>query len=166
MRSLKILLVSILLSFTFSWSQTGTSTVRGTITDPQGRVVAGATVTLTNVATNTVRTTKSTDTGTYVFDLITPAEYRLTAEAKGFKKQVVDKVEALIGKPTEVSVTLGVGAATEVVEVTSSAQQALINTQDATLGNNFDSLQITQLPLEARSIVDLLSLQPGSTREG
>src|SRR5260370_40800249 len=134
MRSLKILLVSLLLSAAFSWSQTGTSTVRGTITDPQGRVVAGATVTLTNVATNTVRTTKSTDTGTYVFDLITPAEYRLTAAAKGFKKQVVDKVEALIGKPTEVSVTLGVGAATEVVEVTSSAQQALINTQDATLG--------------------------------
>jgi len=45
-------------------------------------VVAGATVTLTNVATNTVRTTKSTDTGNYVFDLITPAEYRLTAEAQ------------------------------------------------------------------------------------
>ncbi len=83
-RSLKILLVSLLLflSAAFSWSQTGTSTVRGTITDPQGRVVAGATVTLTNVATNTVRTTKSTDTGTYVFDLITPAEYRLTAEAQ------------------------------------------------------------------------------------
>jgi len=101
-----------------------------------------------------------------VFDLITPAEYRLEVVAKGFKKQVVDKVEALIGKPTEANVTLGVGAATEVVEVTSSAQEALINTQDATLGNNFDSLQITQLPLEARNLVDLLSLQPGSTREG
>jgi len=166
MRSLNLLLVSLFFSVTLSWSQTGTSTVRGTITDPQGRVVPGATLTLTNVETNTVRTTKSNDTGSYVFDLITPAEYRLEVQAKGFKKQVVDKVEALIGKPTEVSVTLGVGAATEVVEVTSSAQQALVNTQDATLGNNFDSLQITQLPLEARSIVDLLSLQPGSTREG
>ena len=166
MRSLKILLVSLLLSTVSSWSQTGTSTIRGTVTDPQGRVVPGATLTLTNVETNAVRTTKSTDSGTYAFDLITPAEYRLEVEAKGFKKQVVNKVEALIGKPTETNVTLGVGAATEVVEVTSSAQEALINTQDATLGNTFDSLQITQLPLEARNLVDLLSLQPGSTREG
>jgi len=168
MRSLKILLVSLLLflAAAFSWSQTGTSTVRGTITDPQGRVVPGATLTLTNVETNAVRTTKSNDTGSYVFDLIAPAEYRLEVVAKGFKKQVVDKGEALIGKPTETDVVLGVGAATETVEVVSSAQQALINTQDATLGNTFDSLQITQLPLEARNLVDLLSLQPGSTREG
>lgn len=78
------------------WSQTGTSTVRGTITDPQGRVVPNANVTLTNVETNAVRTTKSTDTGSYVFDLITPANYRLQVEATGFKKKVVDKVQALI----------------------------------------------------------------------
>ncbi len=50
--------------------------------------------------------------------------------------------------------------------MTATSQDALINTQDATLGNNFNSLQITQLPLEARNVVDLLSLQPGSTREG
>ena len=75
MRSLKVL--AFMLPFfwiTLSWSQTGTSTVRGTITDPQGRVVAGATITLTNVETNAVRATKSTDTGSYVFDLITPAD--------------------------------------------------------------------------------------------
>ena len=167
MRNLKLLvLVSLLLSVTFSWSQTGTSTIRGTITDPQGRVVTGATITLTNVETNAVRSSKSNDTGAYVFDLIPPAKYRLEVETKGFKKKVVDKVQAAIGKATETNVTLDVGAATEVVEVVSSSQQALINTQDASLGNTFDSLQITQLPLEAHNLVDLLSLQPGSTREG
>ena len=57
-----------------SWCQTGTSTIRGTITDPQGRVVAGANVTLTNSATNAVRTTKSTDAGDYIFDLISPGD--------------------------------------------------------------------------------------------
>src|SRR5437667_12211917 len=89
MRSLKVL--AFILPFfwiTLSWSQTGTSAVRGTITDPQGRVVGGATVTLTNVESNSVRTTKSTDAGIYVFDLITPADYRLEVEAKGFKKKV------------------------------------------------------------------------------
>ncbi len=148
------------------WSQTGTSTVRGTITDPQGRVVPNANVTLTNVETNAVRTTKSTDTGSYVFDLITPANYRLQVEATGFKKKVVDKVQALIGKPTQTDVQLDVGAVAEIVEVQGTSQEVLMNTSDATLGNNFISEQITQLPLEARNLVDLLSLQPGSTREG
>jgi len=147
------------------WSQTGTSTVRGTVTDPQGRVVADATVTLTNIATNAVRSVKSTDAGIFTFDLITPGQYRLEVEAKGFRKKAVDNVRALVGKQTESNVQLEVGAASEVVEVRVSSEN-LVNTQDATLGNNFISEQITQLPLEARNVVDLLSLQPGVTREG
>ena len=168
MRPIRLLafLFSVLALATSLWGQTGTSTVRGTVTDQHGRVVAGATVTLTNVATNAGRTTKSTDTGSYVFDLITPADYRLQVEAKGFRKRIVDNVKALIGKPTESNVQLEVGAQTEVVEVQASAQEAIINTQDATLGNNFESIQITQLPLEARTVSDLLSLQPGATKEG
>ncbi len=167
MRSLRsVALLSLILAASLSWSQTGTSTIRGTITDPNGSVVPGATVTLTNTQTNASRTTKSTDTGTFVFDLITPATYRLEAEAKGFKKKAVDNVVALIGKQTETNLALDIGSNKEVVEVTATSQDALINTQDATLGNNFNSLQITQLPLEARNVVDLLSLQPGSTREG
>jgi hypothetical protein len=167
MRSLRSVVgISVFLIGSLAWTQTGTSTIRGTVTDPGGRVVSGATVTLTNVATNGVRTTKSTDTGNYVFDLITPAQYRVEVEAAGFKKKVVNNVNALIGKPTESNVVLDVGTVSETVEVRASSQESLINTQDATLGNNFDSLQITQLPLEARNLVDLLSLQPGSTREG
>jgi hypothetical protein len=161
-----VLLLTVLGLATSMWSQTGTSTVRGTVTDPSGRVVADAKVTLTNLATNAVRTTKTGDSGTFVFDLITPADYRLEVEARGFKKRQVDNVKALIGKQTENSVQLEVGVNTETVEVQASSQEALINTQDATLGNNFESIQITQLPLEARNLVDLLSLQPGSTREG
>jgi hypothetical protein len=150
----------------FSWSQTGTSTIRGTVTDPQGRVVSGASVTLTNSATNAIRTTKSTDAGDYVFDLIPPGTYRIDFEATGFKRQSLGKVEALIGKPTDASTRLEIGTTGEVVEVTSSGREVLVNTQDATLGNNFINQQITQLPLESRNLVDLLSLQPGSTREG
>jgi hypothetical protein len=157
-------LLSALTSLT--WSQTGTSTIRGTITDPQGRVVSGATVTLTNTATNASRTTKSTDAGIYVFDLIQPGTYRVDIEAKGFKKQTIARLDALIGKPTDGSTQLEVGTTAEVVEVTASSQGVLVNTQDASLGNNFVNQQITQLPLEARNFIDLLSLQPGATREG
>src|SRR6266851_4934679 len=165
-RNLLVSLAVFLISVASAWAQTGTSSVVGTITDPQGKPVAGAKVTLTNVATNAARSTQSSGTGAYLFDLISPADYRLEIEAKGFNKEVIDNVRALIGRPTETNVQLSVGAMSQVVEVKANLQDAVINTQDATLGNVIESVQITQLPLEARNLVDLLSLQPGSTREG
>jgi len=147
-------------------AQTGTSTLRGSITDAQGKPVPGATVTITNVATNASRSMKSTAEGEYVFDLLPPGDYRLEVDAKGFSKSVFDNVRALIGKQTEVNVGLTLGAVNQTVEVSISDQAALMNTQDASLGNNIESNQITQLPLEGRNVVDLLSLQPGATREG
>lgn len=146
------------------WSQTGTSSIRGTVTDAQHRVIVGANITLTNLETNATRTTRSTDSGTYTFDLILPGDYRLTIEAPGFRKTVIGNVKALVGKQMEVNPSLEVGAVAETIEVRASEQ--LINTQDATLGNNFETTQIGQLPLEARNLGDLLGLQPGATREG
>src|SRR5258708_26351052 len=89
--------------------QTGTSSISGTITDPQDRPVAGAKVTLTNVATNVQRSMQSTDSGGYVFDFITPADYRLEVEVKGFNKTTVNNVRALIAKQTESNVQLSIG---------------------------------------------------------
>jgi hypothetical protein len=166
MLNFRLSVLCVILTACLASSQTGTSTIRGTVTDQSGSVVSGATLTLTNTQTNATRTTKSNQSGNYVFDLITPADYRIDVEASGFKKQVVQNVTAIIGKPTESNITLAVGTVAETVEVRASSQEALVNTQDATLGNSFNSLQITQLPLEARSVVDLLSLQPGATREG
>src|SRR5690348_16094187 len=163
--SLGIFLCMLLLA-TSSSAQLGTSTIRGTITDAQGKAVAGAKVTLTNVATSAARTTESTATGSYVFALIAPGTYRVQVEAQGFKKQILDSVVALIAKPTVADVVLEVGGIAQTVEVSVAQDAILINTKDATLGNNFESNEITQLPLEARNIVDLLSLQPGTTREG
>lgn len=156
----------VLLCASAVWGQTGTSGINGTVSDPQGKPIPGAKVTLTNVATNVTRTMKSTDTGTYVFDLITPGDYRMEVEAKGFKKAVVDNVVAQIGKETEADVRMEIGGVAQVVEVRMSGEAVVINTQDASLGSVFETTQISQLPLEARNLVDLLSLQPGSTREG
>jgi hypothetical protein len=149
-----------------AYGQTGTSGVTGVISDQQGRAVAEATVTLTNVGTNASRSTKTTESGVYLFDLITPGEYRIEVEAGGFRKAVIENARALIGKQTEINIRLDIGQVSQTVEVSISAQEVLINTQDASLGNVFDSNQITQLPLEGRSLVDLLSLQPGATQEG
>jgi hypothetical protein len=165
-RNLLVCFVVFLISVTVAGGQTGTSSVGGTVTDPQGKPVPAAKVTLTNVGTNAKRSVETTASGSYLFDLITPGDYRLEVEVKGFSKAVLDNVRALIGKPTSTDVQLSLGAMSQVVEVSVSAQSVVINTQDGSLGNNFDSFQISQLPLEGRNLTDLLSLQPGATQEG
>ena len=155
----------VLLSVT-AVGQTGTSSVRGTIVDPNGQVVSGAAVTLTNTETNTKRTQQTSESGIYVFELVTPGPYRVDVEATGFKKKIVTDIQALVAKPTEVNVQLEIGAVTESVTVAATANEVLLNTQDASLGNNFVTKQIGELPLEARNVAALLTLQPGVTREG
>ena len=144
----------------------GNSAIRGSIKDPQGAVVAGATVTLMNPETNFTRTTTSNDSGQFSFESIQPGVYKVEVEAKGFKKAVLTQVGALVSKPTDLDVAMEIGNVNETISVTVGAGEALINTQDASLGNNFTSPQITQLPLNARNVANLLSLQPGVTPTG
>jgi hypothetical protein len=151
---------------TFVVGQQGTSTVRGLVKDPQGNVVPGASVKLTNLGTNLSRSTTTSDTGTYSFDFIQVGDYRLEVEAKGFKKAFVNEVHALVAKAATIDVQLEVGNVSETITITSGTGEVLVNRDDATLGNNFINKQITQLPLEARSVTSLLTLQPGVTREG
>ena len=149
-----------------AFGQAGTSTVRGTVTDPQGNVVAGATVNLINPTNNTSRTTTTTDVGVYSFDFVSPGDYRVEVEAKGFKKAVVTNVHALVSQSTPADVKLEVGNVSESVTVSANAAEQLINRDDATLGNTFVPKQITELPTNARSIPALLTLQPATTRGG
>ncbi|HSE33922.1 MAG TPA: TonB-dependent receptor [Pyrinomonadaceae bacterium] len=160
------LLVLLSVASTTALGQSGTSTVRGSVVDPQGKVLSGATVTLTNTETNTSRTQQTSDSGNYVFELVPPGTYRVDVAASGFKKGVITDVQAQVAKSTEVNIQLEVGAVTESVTVAATANEVLINNQDASLGNNFVSQQIGQLPLEARNVASLLTLQPGVTREG
>jgi hypothetical protein len=143
-------------------AQTGTSAVRGTVMDPTGGVIPNAKVTLTNLETKQVRTQNSNATGAYSFEFIAPGKYQLTMEAQGFKTTSVS-VEALVARPVELNVKLEIGVATQVVTVTAENTNVVVNTSDSALGNNFVNAQITQLPMEARSVISLLSLQPGVT---
>ncbi|MBC7932641.1 MAG: carboxypeptidase regulatory-like domain-containing protein [Rubrivivax sp.] len=159
-------LVVILFITPAAFAQTGTSAVSGTVTDPQGNAVAGANITLSNEENSFTRTQTSSDSGAYTFNAVPPGTYSVEVSAPGFKKATVTNVRALVDKPTDVKVALEIGALTESVTISASAGEVLLNTQDATLGNNFVSQQITQLPLEARNVQSLLTLQPGVTREG
>jgi|SoiMethySBSTD1v2_1073268.scaffolds.fasta_scaffold27429_3 Cna protein B-type domain. len=163
--SLGILLVVSLSSLSV-FGQGGTSTVLGTVSDPQGKVVAGATVTLIDMNKNTSRTITSEENGSYRFELIPVGDYRLQVEAKGFKKSVISNIHAAVADSNQVDVKLEVGNVSETVTVSVMAGEALVNKEDATLGNVFVNQQITQLPLLGRSVPSLLTLQPGVTRDG
>ncbi|MFN3330069.1 MAG: carboxypeptidase-like regulatory domain-containing protein, partial [Pyrinomonadaceae bacterium] len=146
-------------------AQTGTANVSGLVTDPQGAVVAGATVTLSNQAASFSRTTTTDGTGNFLFVSVPPGEYQLSIEADGFKK-AVQNIKVIVDTPLRLTIPLEVGGKEEVVIVGGNTAEALMNTQDATVGNSFVEQQVTQLPTEARNVINLLSLQPGVTRDG
>ncbi|HEV8430132.1 MAG TPA: carboxypeptidase-like regulatory domain-containing protein [Pyrinomonadaceae bacterium] len=154
-----------LLTASVVFAQTGSSSVRGTVTDLQGRAVAGAQVTITNAQKNFTRTQNTNSDGAYVFTSIPPGTYQLEVEATGFKKASVSELNALIDTPGTFDVQLEVGNISETVSVIAGVD-APINTTDATVGNTFESRRIIELPLNANNVVGLLSLQPGVTRSG
>lgn len=140
-------------------AQGATTSLRGEITDAKGLVVPGATVTLSNSATGFMRTTKTDGQGAYQFLEVPPANYLLTVEAAGFAKTRRENVLLQVSSPATLNLSLQVAGGSVVVEVTSEAP--MVNTTDATLGNNFDSRQLIDLPSEGRDPAAILSLQPG-----
>jgi hypothetical protein len=141
-----------------------TALLRGTITDPQGAVVPGAAITLTNASTGFNRQTITNPQGEYQFLQVVPGTYRLTMEKTGFTPTSRTDVQLLVGTPSTLDVRLELGHTAETVNV--SAETSAINTVDASVGNAFSEQQVRELPLETRNVVALLSLQPGVTTNG
>jgi len=146
-----------------AWGQASTS-VRGTVTDPNGNAIAGANVVLANSESKTERTATTGEQGEYQFLLIPPGTYTLTVKAAGFRSYEQKGLALLVNTPATANVQLKVGAAAEVVTVTSEIPA--IDLVDASLGNSFDERQVRQIPLEGRNVPDLLSVQAGVAYTG
>src|SRR6185437_5045516 len=140
------------------WSQATTS-LRVVVTDPSNSAVPNATVRLTNTDTNLQRTTTTDQQGSYVFSEVPPGHYTLDVAANGFSNYEQKGFELLVNLPATINVHLKVGAATATVTVTEQAP--LLNTTDASQGNTMSGSEIGSLPLEARNVTQLLTLQPG-----
>lgn len=120
-------------------AQTGNSSVGGTVLDQQGRVISGAIVNLSNLDKGLTRTASKGDNGNFMFPAIPSGTYRLEIALSGFKTFVQNDVHALVDTPASLSVILEPGSINEVVNVTSSGAETLLNTQDARIGNPFSS---------------------------
>ncbi len=141
-----------------SFGQIATTTLRGTIKDPSGALVPGATITITNMASNSSLSRVADSSGSYVFAQIPPAKYRITVTASGFGDQS-KTAELLVNQPATIDFSLTVQASNVTVDVSAEAQT--LNISDASLGNATDNATIQALPSEERNVPDLLSLQPG-----
>ena len=135
--------------------------ITGLVTDPSGAVIAGARVTVTNVATNTLTSTISGGNGNYTLLYLTPGRYTVTAEAAGFKKLVRQGIEVRIADRIELDLRLELGATQDTVTVT--GETPLLETESASLGQVIDRRRISELPIADGNPFSLAQLAPGIT---
>jgi hypothetical protein len=134
-------------------------TIEGVVTDPAGAVVPNAPVTITNTGTNQSRTVATDAGGFYAVPQLSPGKYDVVVKAPNFKESRTRDVEVHVASTTTVNVPLIVGSASEQVEVSAYAIQ--VQTGTAALGEIIDSTQVSELPLNGRSFVQLTQLAPG-----
>jgi len=141
-------------------AQTGTAAIFGKVTDQQGGVLPGVTVTVSNEATGITRSTTTDGSGDYLILALPPGLYSVRFELEGFRTAVRENVELPVDLRTRLDVPMELGSQAETIEVTSIVSP--LNTTDASLGNVITARQVGELPLEARNVVGLLSLQAGA----
>jgi hypothetical protein len=143
-----------------AFAQRDLGTVVGTVTDPQGAVIANAKVTITEDATALSYDTTTNASGEFIRAALKPGTYTITVEATGFRRAAQQNVVLVGGDRVGIAITLAVGNVTESIEV--SAQVPLLQTETTTLGADMTTKQVSELPLGGqRTFTFLARLSPG-----
>ena len=130
-------------------AQSTTGAIVGTVTDPSGAIIAGATVTITNMGTNIAVKTTTDASGEYVVTPLEVGKYSVAVEATGFKRSIRSDVQVNVQDRVRVDGRLEVGQASETVEVQAAAP--VLETDTSYLGEVVDSQRIVDLPLKMRA---------------
>jgi hypothetical protein len=146
-----------------AFGQTSTSSITGTVTDPGGGVIPGATVTVTGDA-GFAATVVTNSEGSFSFPALQPATYKLTVTLQGFKTAIVENVRVISGNPSAVNVKLEVGRLEENVTVKSSTE--LVNTQTATVSATLNADQLNRMPTTSRNALNAVTFLPGVNTTG
>ena len=141
------------------------ASIQGTVSDPKGEVISGATLTLVDTETNQTVTATSNASGVYAFAALAPDHYKLTADAPGFKQQIIQNLQLIPEQANAVNVQMQLGSSTTTVQVNGSAVAAL-DTETASISGNVDSNQIQHLPSAGRDVFQLVQLAPGVFGDG
>ena len=146
-------LITAILSFAataMSQSQAAAADLAGTVSDPNGAVISGATVHAQGMGTGISRTVTTNGEGVYQFIGLPPGEYEITAEAPSFKKIVISRVKLTVGQSADLTIKLEVGAPTVIVNVAGDYVQ-LVETTKSNVSNTIEQVRIENLPINERS---------------
>jgi Carboxypeptidase regulatory-like domain len=136
-----------------------TGGLSGTVTDPSGAVIAGATVTATDIATGQSRQATSDASGLYQISQLAPGNYSVKFSASGFQTAQVPSVTVNVTETAVLDHRLEIGSQTQEVTVSSTAET--IQTQNATVGGLVSGTTVTDLPLSTRNYTQVIDLSPG-----
>lgn len=145
------------------WGQGTTSRVTGNVQDQSGALIPGATVTLTNEATQVAFITTTTSAGNYTFDSVQVGIYTVAVEASGFRRFVSTGNVLAIGQPMTVNASLTLGDVSQTVEV-SGAQELVQTSTSGNFGNVVEQRLMVDLPIvgsRGRNPLDFVLFQPG-----
>ena len=164
-RILSFLALSLILAIAQVFAQsTTTGGINGTVTDPQGRVVPGATITVTNIGTNSVVTAVTNDDGGYRVTNLQPGTYRVDTTVSGFAPAQADNITVEVGQSTPVDIPLTLGTATAEVNVT--AEAPVVNVTDNANAININQTSINELPINGRRWSEFALLTPSTVPDG
>lgn len=142
-----------------AFGQVSTATVVGTVTDPAGAVVPGASIVLVNTQTGVETRSQTNDAGNYRIQNIQVGSYSLSASADGFSIKRVDRLRLTVNQTSTIDFVLSVGAVSEAVNVEAAGVE--VQSSTAELGQVIEQKQVVDLPLNGRNFTQMMMLQPG-----
>ncbi|MGA9770520.1 MAG: TonB-dependent receptor [Blastocatellia bacterium] len=157
-RLTSFLVVSSMLIGSVVFAQVSTGDITGRVLDPQGNVVAGATVTAKNTANDQTRSTTTNDSGEYTLSQLSPGKYEVAAEARGFSRSLQKDFELNIGSKPTLNFELKAGGATETIEVQGGSP--LIETTRSEISGVVTPNEVQNLPLLNRTFANLSTILP------
>jgi hypothetical protein len=158
-KSVAICFFVLLITALPAFSQTFRGAINGTVTDPTGALIVGATVKATEITTNTDHTTSTTTEGQFSFQDIPLGFYKVTVTATGFPTTVVDKVEVVAGTTHTLAISLKLGQSVTTVEI--SAATIAVDTTTTTQTMSIPDDVVQNLPLNGRDFTQMIAVQPG-----
>ncbi len=143
----------------FAQADVSTATLKGIITDPNGAVIAGATITAKSVERGTTRTAQTNESGEYQIPSLQPGEYQIRIEAQGFDTSVVNKVALNVGQTAIYDAQLKIGSVSNIVEINTEAP--VVEVERTQQANTIENRQIENLPNIGRGFTAYVFTLPG-----
>ncbi len=153
-------LVALLCTANPAWGQEVTATITGTVSDPSGAAVAGATATAKDVLRGLTYSSVTNESGIYRISQLAVGDYELRVEKQGFQSTLVPAFTLVLNQTARVDVALKVGQVTQVVEV--SGEAPILKTDTTEVSTIIDAATNAALPLATRNYVELTLLAPGA----